>query len=561
MITNLHVKNLALIDEADVSFRPGLNILTGETGAGKSILLGSINLALGQKMDSGMIRSGADHALVELVFEIESEAVLKKLRALDVEPEDGVLVLSRKVQEGRSVCRLNGETCSASRLREISSLLLDVHGQHEHQSLLYADRQLEILDAYGRDTIGPLLLHTNDAYACWREAMGALAKYQTDESTRERESALLEHEVREIEDASLIPGEDETLESEYRRMNAARRIAEALQCAHRATDGSEGAGDAIGRAVRELSGIREYGEDLEALSDSLIQIENLLGDFNRELAACEDGLSFSEEEFYRTQQRLDQLNTIKSRYGRTIEDVLAALEAKKEALEELAQFSERRAAAKKAAEEARAVLEAAAGELTEERKKRAAELAEKIRQELLDLNFLSVGFEIAFSGNTDIRANGADEVSFMISTNPGEPLRPLAKIASGGELSRIMLAIKTLLADKDETETLLFDEIDTGVSGRTAQKVAEKMARIGRSHQVLCITHLAQLAAMADHHFGIFKDADTGVTETHIRELTGSEAEEELARILGGALVTEAVRNNAKEMRLLAQREKADLYP
>ena len=555
MITNLHVKNLALIDEADVSFRPGLNILTGETGAGKSILLGSINLALGQKMTSDMIRSGADHALVELVFEIENGQVLQKLREMGIDAEDGLLILSRKVQEGRSLCRLNGETCTAAKLREISSLLLDIHGQHEHQSLLYPDRQLAILDAYGKDKLEEPLCRMESAWHRWKEAAKELDSYAIDERERQREISLLEYEIREIEDADLRIGEDEELEKDYRRMANGRRIVELLQQVRQFT-GGDGAGDAVGRAVHEMENAAELDGELQPLAEGLADIDSLLSDFNRDIASYLDNFSFSEEEFYRTEKRLDQLNTIKSRYGRTIEDVLQYLEEQKQKQERFARFDEGRREAEEACRRAERERDAAAAELTEIRKNTAAELTGKIIQGLQDLNFLSVDFEIAFSHGEVCRKNGWDEIEFQISTNPGEPRRPLAKVVSGGELSRIMLAIKALLADKDSTETLLFDEIDTGVSGRTAQKVAEKMQQIGRTHQVLCVTHLAQLAAMADHHFGISKIVENGSTQTQIVELPEEESVEEIARILGGAEVTETVRENAREMRRLAFQKK-----
>ena len=551
MITNLHVKNLALIDEADVSFRPGLNILTGETGAGKSILLGSINLALGQKMTSDMIRSGADHALVELVFEIENEQVLQKLKEMDIDAEDGLLILSRKVQEGRSLCRLNGETCTAAKLREISSLLLDIHGQHEHQSLLYPDRQLAILDAYGKEDLEAPLARMESAWRRWKEAAKELESYAIDERERQRELSLLEYEIREIEDAQLRIGEDDELEKDYRRMANGRRIIDLLQQVRQFT-GGDGAGDAVGRAVHEMDQAAELDSELQPLAEGLADIDSLLSDFSRDLVSYMDGFSFSEEEFYRVEKRLDQLNTIKSRYGRTIEDVLQYLEEQKQKQERFARFDEGRREAEEACRRAEQERDAAAAELTKIRKKTAAELTDKIIQGLQDLNFLSVDFAIAFSQSEVCHKNGADEIEFQISTNPGEPRRPLAKVVSGGELSRIMLAIKAILADKDSTETLLFDEIDTGVSGRTAQKVAEKMQEIGRTHQVLCVTHLAQLAAMADHHFEIRKSVENGSTQTQIGELSEEESVEEIARILGGAEVTETVRENAREMRKLA---------
>ncbi len=555
MITNLHVKNLALIDEADVSFRPGLNILTGETGAGKSILLGSIDLALGQKMSGDILRSGTDHALVELVFEIEDPEILHKLKELEVETEDGILVLSRRVTDGRSLCRLNGETCTVSRLRQISSLLLDIHGQHEHQSLLYPERQLAILDAYGKERLQELLHNTAEAYETWKTLGNSLDEFSIDERERQRELSLLEYEIKEIEEAALQPGEDEALEKEYRRMANAQKIAEALQAVHQLT-GEESAGDSIGRAVRELNGITGIDSELQEVAAGLVNIENLLADFNREISLYQEKLTFSEAEFYQTEKRLNQLNTLKSRYGRTLEEVLQYLERQKEIQERFEQFDERKTKAEQAFRKAEMDLDKASAALSEERQRIAGELSGKIVRELQDLNFLSVSFCIDFIRSSSYHKNGYDEICFQISTNPGEAVKPLNRVVSGGELSRIMLAIKTLLADKDHTETLLFDEIDTGVSGRTAQKVAEKMARIARTHQVLCVTHLAQLAAMADHHFLIYKDVAEGSTQTHIEKLSQEQSAEEIARILGGAEITEAVRKNAKEMLELAWEKK-----
>ncbi|MCR4752780.1 MAG: DNA repair protein RecN [Eubacterium sp.] len=556
MITNLHVKNLALIDEADVSFRPGLNILTGETGAGKSILLGSINLALGQKMTSDMIRSGADHALVELVFEIGNPEILQKLRDLGVDAEDGLLILSRKVQDGRSLCRLNGETCTAAKLREISSLLLDIHGQHEHQSLLYPDRQKAILDAYGKDRLEKPLARMEDAWHRWKEAQKELDAYALDERERQRELSLLEYEIKEIEEAAPCTGEDEELEKEYRRMANGRKILETLQQIHLLT-GDHAAGDEVGRAVREISAVAELDEKLGPLAEGLNDIDGLLSDFNRELVSYLDSFTFSEEVFYQTEKRLDLLNNLKARYGRTLEDVLQYLEEQKRKQEKYVRFEEGRREAEEACRKAQLERDAAAEILTGLRKETAAALTEKIVEGLQELNFLAVDFEIRFDRSEQCHKDGWDEITFLISTNPGEPVRPLSRVVSGGELSRIMLAIKTILADKDSTETLLFDEIDTGVSGRTAQKVAEKMGQISRTHQVLCVTHLAQLAAMADHHFGIFKTVENGAAQTQIGELSREESVEEIARILGGAEVTETVRNNAREMKELACQHKA----
>ena len=558
MLTNLYVKNLALIDEAEVPFGRGLHILTGETGAGKSVLIGSISLALGQKMSRELVRDETKPCLVELTFSADTPFMAEKLAEIDAAPEDGQLVITRKVQDGRSVFRLNGETCTAAKIRRIAGLLLDIHGQHEHQSLLYPERQLEILDAYGGESVRTLKGRTAAAWESWNALRKELEDCRIDESQREREMAFLEYEIREIDGAALTPGEDEELEKAYRRMSNGRKIGETLQQVRSLTGYDEGAGDALGRAARELQAVTEYDSALESLASSLTDVDSLLNDFNRELSAYLDDFSFSEEEFAQTEKRLDLVNHMKARYGQTIDAVLEYRGKQEEKLQRLANLAERKAELEREETEAAGELQTACRQLTEQRRRCAEELSEEITASLKELNFLSSAFSIRFTETAHPGRNGADAIDFLISVNPGEPLRELRKVASGGELSRIMLAIKTLLSDRDATETLIFDEIDTGISGRTAQAVSEKMARIAENKQVICISHLAQIAAMADHHYEIAKTADQdGRTNTHIRELTDEESVTELARILGGAEITGTVVESAREMKRLAGEIKA----
>ncbi len=557
MLTNLYVRNLALIDEAEVSFGQGLHILTGETGAGKSLLIGSISMALGQKVSRDAAGDGGKPVLAELTFTVDNPAVLEKLAAIGASPEDGQLIITRKLQDGRSTCRLNGETCTAAKIRQIASLLLDIHGQHEHQSLLYPDRQLEILDAYGRERIAPLAGRAADAWEKWRTVSAELESCRKDDSGREREMAFLEYEIREIRDAGLVIGEDEELEQAYRRMANGKKIAEVLQSVQQLTGYDRGAGDAIGQAARELQTVTGYDGQLEELSAALSDADNLLNDFNRELSDYMDSFTFSDEDFYAAEQRLDVLNRMKSRYGNSIEEILRYQEEQEQKLHRLEHLGEQIERLEKEKQEAEAALEAASLALSEQRQRTAGELSAAIAESLRELNFLSAEFSVRFERTSSYGKNGYDSIEFLISVNPGEPQRELRKVASGGELSRIMLAVKTLLADRDDTETLIFDEIDTGISGRTAQAVSEKLSAIARSRQVICITHLAQIAAMADHHYEIMKAAEgDGHTRTHIRELSEEESVRELARILGGAEITETVMDSAKEMRRLAQERK-----
>lgn len=558
MLSSLHVKNLALIQEAEVEFGPGLNILTGETGAGKSILIGSINLALGKKLSREMIREGADSALVELVFETENPKVEQALKEMEIESLHGQVLIVRKITGSRSISKINGETCTTAQVRRIASLLLDIHGQHEHQSLLYTDRQLEILDAYGKEEIDPLRARVREAFRQWKELRDSLKEYELDEDARMREISFLEFEIREIDDAQLRDGEDETLEQAYRKMSNARNIVQALAAVRAMTGDGEGqsAGEQIGRAVRELSQIAGMDESLQQMQSSLLTIDDLLNDFNRELAGYMEEFTFSEEEFYETEKRLDEINRLKAKYGDSIPAIRRYQEEKQEKLEKMLHFEEQKEKLQKEEEKARQTLEECSQELSGIRCKYAGRLSKSIEEGLKDLNFLHVIFQIQFGRTAQYTENGFDTIEFRISTNPGEPVKALAKVVSGGELSRIMLAIKTILADRDETESLIFDEIDTGISGRTAQMVSEKMAQIGRRHQVLCITHLPQIAAMADQHFEIRKDVVDQDTVTRIYALDEESSVRELARMLGGAKITDSVLANAEEMKELARVQK-----
>ncbi len=555
MLIHLHVKNLALIEEIEMDFGPGLNILTGETGAGKSILLGSVQLILGSKISRDMVRENADHALVELLFQIENTKVEKALEALDITPEDGQVLLSRKIVEGRSVSRINGETCTVGQMKAAAACLLDIHGQHEHQSLLYPDKQLEILDAYGKEKIQPVKDAVKAAYGDYRSCIGALKELDMDEEQRKREMSFLEFEINEIESAHLAEGEDEELEKLYRKLSNGKKIAEAMQQIHEMTgyDTGQGAGELIGNALREFSRVTEYDEALETLASSLQEIDALMNDFNREISSYVDDLTFDDETFYETEKRLDLINGLKAKYGQSIGEILDYQADKQKKLDQFSGYEENFRKAQENLAESEKKLQNISEKLSHIRKEYSGQLRGKIIEGLKDLNFLDVEFDIHFEQKKNYTENGTDDVEYMISTNPGEALKPLGRIVSGGELSRIMLALKAILADRDQIETLIFDEIDTGISGRTAQKVSEKMEVIGRHHQVLCITHLPQIAAMADRHFEIEKHLKGTETITEIHPLDGEASIRELARLLGGARITPAVLENAREMKELAQ--------
>lgn len=556
MLQNLHVKNLALINETEVEFKDGLNILSGETGAGKSIIIGSINLALGEKVQKEMLRDNADTALVELVFYVENPATLEAVRALGIEVEDETIILSRKITAGRAIARINGEAVSASKMKEAAALLIDIHGQHEHQSLLSKRKHLEILDLFAKDLLREQKQKLSVCYREYRKLLGELEQSDSDTEERTRELSFLEYEVKEIEDANLTLGEDVELEEQFRKYSNGKKILDAIHVVQAATaEEDESASERISRAVRELAGVSGYDKRVEELENQLTEIDNLLGDFNREVASYLSEEEFDNETYFEIEKRLDFINHLKSKYGNSIEQILESYNSKCERIAVLKDYDEYLKQLLSKINHKKQELTQLSDEVSAIRQKESVVLTNAIRQALMDLNFLDVRFTMEFR-KIDFTENGTDEVEFMISTNPGEPLKPLGKVASGGELSRIMLAIKTVLAENDHIETLIFDEIDSGISGRTAQMVSEKMNELGRSHQIICITHLPQIAAMADTHFLIEKSVENDTTVSHIHELSDEESVQELARMLGGVEITDKVVENAREMKKMAYMKK-----
>ncbi len=559
MLRNLHIKNLALIREVDVDFNPGLNILTGETGAGKSIIIDSIGMALGGKPVRRLIRDDAPSGLVELVFEVSNPETEAALAAMDIAAEDGVILISRKMQGNRSTIRINGETRTAADARAVGSLLLDIHGQSEHQKLLRPDHQLDLIDSYGRGEIREALLKVRESYKVYAELKKKLGSGEMSEEERNRRMSFLEFEIEDIESAGLKEGEDEELEALYRKMKNARRIVTAVNEAHTLTGYEEGAGDEIGRAVKELDSVSEYDEEIAGLLNTLSEIDDLLNDFNREVAAYADSLDFEESAFAEAEERLDLINRLKAKYGRTISDILMAKEEKEEELSALRDYEEERIRLKKKFARAEEALGEASRGLSVLRKRYAEEFSRKVVDQLRELNFAKADFAVHFEETAGYTANGCDAVSFMIATNPGEPRRELSKVVSGGELSRIMLGIKTIFAADDKTETLIFDEVDTGISGRTAQMVAEKMSAIARDRQVLAITHLPQIAAMADTHYAITKELSDSSAITKIEALSEEESVLELARLIGGEKITENTLKSSREMKEMCRQKKKNV--
>lgn len=562
MLISLHVKNLALIKETEVNFGEGLNILSGETGAGKSIIIGSINLALGARADKDMIRTGAEYALVELVFQVTDEDVLSAIRQLEIPvEEDGIIIIQRKIQASRSICKICGETATTKQLKELSELLIDIHGQHEHQSLLYKKNHLTILDSFAGEELLSVKNELKQVYRTYSDLQKELESLGGDEGAKAKELSLAEFEYQEIEDARLIPGEDEELETAYRRMSNSRQIVEAASKAYQLTGSSDEqtAADAVGRAVRELHMIEEYDSKAAELALELTNIDNLLSDFNRNIAEYLSDMEFDGQVFADTEERLNLLNHLKLKYGGTIEKVLAYQKEVEEKIEKLQNADAYKLELESKLEKVTKELHKLCEKASSIREKEARKLSSDMVQALTDLNFLEVQFEIQVRQKEEYTSNGFDDVEFMISTNPGEPLKSLGNVASGGELSRIMLAIKTVLASRDKIPTMIFDEIDTGISGKTAWKVSEKLGTLSAGHQIICITHLPQIAAMADSHFRIAKQAVDHATVTGITQLEDTEVVEELARLLGGEEITDTVRENAKELLQTAAAKKKEL--
>lgn len=556
MLENLHVKNLALIEEEDITFLDGLHILSGETGAGKSIILGALGLALGGKVSKDMLRDPGKEALVEAVFRITRDSQRKQLAELDIEPYDDEVILSRKITESRSVAKINGEMVPAIKMKEVGDILLDIHGQNDHQSLLHKKKHLEMLDEYAKNEVGPLKERMQTAYKTYAAKQQEWKEANQLDGDREREISFLEYEIKEITEANLEIGEDARFENQYRRLSNSKRIMEALSEAYQQTSGSDGASEQVGRAVQRLHQILSYDEALEPMFESLNDIDSLLSDFNRDLSQYMAEAEFDEEMFAQIDGRLNEINRLKDKYGATIEDILAAKQEKEDRLEKLMHHEAYLAKLTQALNDAKKEAEDAAFALSGMRKRYAKELSGKVEEALMDLNFLDVHFSMEFLQTDHIGADGYDDAQFMIRTNPGEPIRPLKDIASGGEMSRIMLAIKTVLAEHDDIDTLIFDEIDAGISGRTAQAVSEKLHLVAKEHQVICITHLPQIAAMADHHYLIQKDVVGNETISSIEALSYHDSIKELARMLGGTTITQTVLDNAKEMKDLAQGKK-----
>jgi DNA repair protein RecN (Recombination protein N) len=550
MLLNLHVKNFALIDEIDIDFSKGLNILTGETGAGKSIVLGSLAIALGAKADKDCIRTGEEFALVEITFTADTDEVKNKLIENDISLENDEILIQRKITPQRSVFKLNSQTVTVSVIKDIASALIDIYGQHDYQNLLNSRKHIEILDSFAKD-ISDAVFGYKKTYAEYLRLKALAESPEVDEVRREREISLLEYQINEIKSASLKVNEEEEVEERLKVLENAYKIQSTLSLVKDMMyDYESSAGEMINKSIREMTAISSYDSALGDLFDELNNIYSLVSDFERETYGLLEDYAPNEEELERLRERYNLINELERKYGRTIENVLEYLNDKEKELEALEDYAIKRESILKDYEKVKDALKKSADALTEVRKKNAKSFENAITEGLADLNFNQSSFNVAITEAPDYTANGKDKVNFEISTNPGEPLKPLENVSSGGELSRIMLAIKTVGAKSDNTETLIFDEIDAGISGVTAWKVAKKLALLSKDHQIILITHLQQIAAMADVHFEIKKTvSDNSRTNTYIDVLDEEGEIKEIARMLGDESGAESFLENASEIK------------
>ena len=558
MLDSLNIKNIAVIDQTNASFGSGLNVLTGETGAGKSIVIGSVNMILGERSSRNIVRHGQQRALLQAMFSTDSPKVAQMLGTLGLEADDGSILISRELTaDGKSTCRVGSQLTTSGALRELSQYLINIHGQHDNQMLLSAAHHISFLDSFAGDKANAANTAYHTLYLRRSQLINKIDDLTAGAEERAKRIELLQFQSDEISAAALTDGEEETLNEEYKvAANAEHIIARLSEAYAILYDGETTVYDGLSAASKALEDVAEFDSSLAQNSETLNELLYSLADTSSQIRSFRDNLEFDPGYLAELEARLALIFKLKRKYGGSIADILAYYEDITTELNELCGNNE-------SADELQAQLESVTAELTvigekltKIRKKAATMLKTLIESELADLDMDKSSFEVKIISDGEFFSNGMDKVEFMISANPGEPPKPLVKIASGGELSRVMLAIKSVLADSDDVETLIFDEIDTGVSGRAAQKIAQKLFDISRKKQVICITHLAQIACMADHHYSIVKNTDAEQSSTEIVLLDNEQRIDELSRIIGGAEITDTTRNHAREMLTQADKMK-----
>ncbi len=551
MLSLLHIENIAVIQSADIQFDAGFNVLTGETGAGKSIVVDAIDAILGGRTSRDLIRTGAKAALVSAQF--TQVAALPWLKENGFEQEVGELVLQRQIQQGgRNICRLNGKPISVAQMQELGRQLINIHGQHDGQQLLDPESHLSYLDSFGETE--ELLQAFQSSYQKVARLTRQIGQLQMDEAEKARRMDALDYQIRELERADLKPGEDEELAQRRQILRNAGKLMDGLEEANFAFFGgeeSDGVLSMLDRAEGALRSLGRYSESLAQLADRLLDSRYELADVAEMVAQERDGLEISPGELDQLEGRLDVIYRLRKKYGNTVEEMLQYLERCRQEREQIQYADDQIVKLEKQLKTAVEETKVRGETLTEARKAAALRMQQRVQAELADLDMPKVRFEVAFAlkeGRYQMDETGMDEVQFLMSANVGEDLKPIHKIASGGELARIMLALKNVLAENEEIATLVFDEVDTGVSGRAAQKVARKMSDVARHKQVLCVTHLPQIAAMADIHFSVEKGERDGRTYTAVEQLDRTQRQRELARLSGGEQVTDALLRSTGEM-------------
>ena len=548
MLLYLHAKNYALIDDVEVEFTDGLNILTGETGAGKSVLLGSIQQALGGKSKTDVIRDGEESAFVELQFGIDNDYQRDLLKEMDIDAEDDVVVIQRKITHQRSVGKICGVTVSSSDLRRIADSFLDIYGQHDYQNLLKESMHIEILDGFAGAELNALKQKVAEEYSQYAKLRTEADSLEEDASKRQRDMEFLKFQLDEIKAANIREGEEEELKEYLHLAENGERIAKALTNVEMSLSEDDGVLRYFTYAFRELSSVSGLTPEIGGFEESLEQAQDIVQDTLRSMQNYLDGLDFDEQTLKESRERYDEIVSLFMKYGKNFEGMQKFVEEKTKEYEKLVSFESYRDDLFARLNASEKKLSKLCEELSELRKAEGEKFASEVSLALTDLNFNDNRFEVRFERNEKYTAKGFDNAVFWISTNVGEQMRPICDVASGGELSRIMLAIKTVSAGREYIHTLIFDEIDAGISGNTAWKVSEKLGLLGRDLQVICITHLPQIAAMADTHFEILKSEKEGHTVTEVKKLFQYESVEELTRLLGGGDKKEAATENAKEL-------------
>lgn len=552
MLSLLHIENIALIDQADISFGSGFNVLTGETGAGKSIIIDAISAVLGERTSRDLIRTGEKSALVTALF--RDLPSLPWFQETGIGPdENGELLISRRIQgDGKNICRVGGVPCTVVQLRTLGSQLIDIHGQHDGQQLLDESCHLAYLDSFGE--LEPALSAYREEYAKLDALRKQIASLQMDETEKARRLDILQFQIDELESAHLRLGEEEELDERKAMLRSADQLVAAVEGAYHAlfgTDSQDGAASLLAEAEGNLSRVSNLSADLSQLSENLVALRYGTEDAAERLRELKNSFDFSPKELDQVEDRLDHLHRLKKKYGATVRDMLDYLNKIRQELDQIELSDDLLIKLKKQRKAQLAMTRTLAETLSAQRKAAAERLKARIEGELRQMDMTKVRFQTEFSskpGKLGLDGTGMDEVRFLMSANVGENLKPIAKVASGGELSRIMLALKNVLAENDNICTLIFDEVDTGVSGRAAGKVAEKMSRLSLTCQVLCVTHLAQIAAMSDYHYSVHKEEKNGRTYTCVETLDRPGRRAELARLTGGAHQSEAILKGAEEL-------------